>query len=357
MTVEGLSPPRYQLGLVVGKFAPLHLGHEWLIAQAAAQCKRLLILSYTEPEFMHCEVPMRRRWLAQRFPQHETLVLDDDWLQQACKARGIQPQVMPRNEEDDATQQQFLAWLLRDVMRRKPEVLFCSEIYGPPTAAVLSEALGQDVRAVVVDVHRHHRPISASQIRRDPHAHSRWMAPEVRAAFVSRVVLFGGESSGKTSLAKALAEHFETSWVAEYGRELWEQQGGVLSEADLLRIGHEQVRREEAESQNANRFLFCDTSPLTTFGYSHWMFGRADAELMSLAERSYDRVILCRPDFPFVQDGTRRDDAFRLDQHEWYRQRLAELAVPVLEVGGGLRQRVASVSSWLIDSYTYSTGV
>ena len=239
----------------------------------------------------------------------------------------------------------------------QPNALFCSEAYGPPTAALLSRALGQEVRAVVVDVHRRHKPISASQIRRDPRGQSRWMPPEVRAAFASRVVLLGGESSGKTSLAMALAERLETSWVAEYGRELWEQQSGVLSEADLLRIGHEQVRREEAELLNADRFLFCDTSPLTTLGYSHWMFGRADPELTTLAERRYDFVILCRPDIPFVQDGTRRGDSFRLDQHEWYRQRLAGSAAPVFEVGGDLPQRVTAVVSWLADSYTCSTGV
>lgn len=343
--------PRYRLGLVVGKFAPLHLGHEWLIAQAAQQCERLLILSYTKPEFVHCDVPARRRWLAQRFPQHETLVIDDDGLREMCLDRGIAPEAIPRNEQDDATQQAFLAWLVHDVLERRPDAMFCSEAYGPPAASVLSDALGQHVQAIVVDRLRQHMPISASRIRQDPHGQARWMAPEVRAAFISRIVLLGGESSGKTSLAEALAAHFETTWVAEYGRELWEQQSGHLSEADLLRIGREQVRREEAGLLSASRMLFCDTSPLTTLGYSHWMFGHADPLLRALAERPYDRVILCRPDFPFVQDGTRRDEAFRLSQHDWYRQRLSALPnqALVLEVGGSLAQRVLSVVEWLAD--------
>ncbi|HEY4069076.1 MAG TPA: adenylyltransferase/cytidyltransferase family protein, partial [Burkholderiaceae bacterium] len=83
------SAARIPLGLVVGKFAPLHRGHEWLIDQAAEACERLLILSYTKPEFERCEVAQRRRWLQQRFPQHERVVVDDAWLLDACARRGI----------------------------------------------------------------------------------------------------------------------------------------------------------------------------------------------------------------------------------------------------------------------------
>lgn len=348
MSTEHAPLAHYQQGLIVGKFAPLHLGHEWLIAQAAAQCDKLLILSYTKPEFARCEVQARQHWLTQRFPEHDVLVIDDSWLSTVCKSRHIETQLIPHNEECDAKQQHFLAWLLAHVVQLKPDALFCSEAYGPPTAAVLSRALGHKVQAVIVDLDRQTLPISASRIRQDPHGLSHWMAPVVQANFISRVVLLGGESSGKTTLAQALAKQFKTSWVPEYGRELWQQQNGVLSEADLLRIAHEQVHREEAALMTANRFLFCDTSPLTTLGYSGWMFGHAAPELQTLAERAYDRIILCEPDFPFVQDGTRRNEAlFRLEQHAWYQQQLAHSSTPVLTVAGSLSQRVARVVAWL----------
>ncbi len=147
------------------------------------------------------------------------------------------------------------------------------------------------------------------------------MSPEVAAAFVRRVVLLGGESSGKTTLAAALAAHFQTIWVHEYGRELWEQQHGSMSEADLLKVGYEQIRREDEALSSANGYLFCDTSPLTTAGYGLWMFGRIQPELARLAARQYDATILCKPDFPFVQDGSRREAAFRDQQHAWYQSR------------------------------------
>ncbi len=164
---------------------------------------------------------------------------------------------------------------------------------------------------------------------------------------VDRIVLLGGESSGKSTLAAALAAHYETRWVHEYGRELWERQNGVMSELDLIKIAHEQIRREEEATRTATRYLFCDTSPLTTAGYGLWMFGRIDPELWALARRTYDAAILCKPDFPFVQDGLRRDESFRDLQHAWYLAQTATFECPVLSVEGSLAQRLSTVVSWL----------
>jgi HTH-type transcriptional repressor of NAD biosynthesis genes len=346
-SVKTKSRPRVELGLIVGKFAPLHLGHEWLIDQAAQQCDRLLILSYANPEFDRCEPPVRQRWLKSRCPDHETIVIDDAWLHRECSALGLAPRPLPANDSGDEGQQQFLAWLLGSVLHRSPDAMFCSEAYGPECAAVLTEALGRTVTAVVVDLHRDHVPISASQIRQNPHQQRHWLSPEVRAAFVHRIAIVGGESSGKTTLTAALAAHFETTWAPEYGRELWDAQSGILSESDLLKIAHEHIRREETGTRLANRYLFCDTSPLTTAGYSGWMFGRLNAELAALATRDYDAVVLCRPDFPFVQDGTRRDDAFRLQQHAWYQEQIGKMKCPTLEAAGNVSNRVSSVAEWL----------
>ena len=348
---EGIGARKHRLGLVVGKFAPLHRGHEALIDHASQQCDRLLILSYTQPEFDRCGAANRRRWLAQRFPQHESVVIDDDWLGVECRRLGLPARRMPDNSEDDSTQQAFLAWLLDAVLSRKPDAMFCSESYGPPCAVVLTQVLAHPVQAVVVDLHRTRHPISASEIRRAPLRHLGWLSPQVRAAFVPRICLLGGESTGKTTLAAALARHFGCAWVPEYGRELWELQNGVLSEADLLAIAREQVRREEEAAAQAQPFLFCDTSPLTTWGYSLWMFGRASDELAQLARRPYDLCVLCESDFPFVQDGTRRDEGFRATQQAWYETQLSGRNDAAVRAAGSLAQRVESLVAHLEFNY------
>jgi HTH-type transcriptional regulator, transcriptional repressor of NAD biosynthesis genes len=90
-----------------------------------------------------------------------------------------------------------------------------------------------------------------------------------------------------------------------------------------------------------------DTSPLTTACYGGWMFGRVLPDLETLANRTYDAINLCKPDFPFVQDGTRRDETFRLHQHNWYQEHLKKIDCPIMEAGGSIRHRVSSVANWI----------
>ncbi|WP_300758574.1 AAA family ATPase [Janthinobacterium sp.] len=342
---------QYKRGLVVGKFCPLHLGHELLIQRAQAACAALLVVSYTKPEFPGLEPARREGWLQAQFPQATVVVLDDERLARLCAARGVAPRRLPHNDEDGDVHRHFMGWLCWEVLDKPIDAVFTSEDYGPGFARVLGEhyALGQ-VAHVSVDQARNIVPVSGTQVRQDPHVHSAFLSPLVYASFVQRVCLLGGESSGKTTLAAALARHFETEWVAEYGRELWEQQEGELAYDDLLKIGREQLRREAAAAREARRWLFCDTSPLTTYFYCIEMFGKAEAELADLAAAASDRyglVLLCAPDFPFIQDGTRRDDGFRQRQHAWYRAELERRGIAYVEVGGTVADRVGQVARLL----------
>ena len=321
-------------GLVVGKFCPLHLGHESVIRRALECCGEVFLLSYTSPELPGCEPDKRRAWLAARFPEVRSLVLET--------SDGIPP-----NDADDTTHRRFTARICRERFGTTVDAVFTSEAYGNGFAAELSREFGHPVFHVMVDAARDAIPISGTQLRADIHAHRRFLAPEVYASFVQRVAILGGESSGKTTLAAALAEHFGTVWVPEFGRELWVERGGRLQPEDLPLIARTQIAREEAACLRAHRFVFCDTTPLTTLFYCRDLFGSAPVDLESAAKRVYDRTILCRPDFPFVQDGTRRTDDFRCRQNEWYEGQLERSGIPALTLGGPLPQRIQLASQWL----------
>lgn len=152
--------------------------------------------------------------------------------------------------------------------------------------------------------------------------------------------MLGGESSGKTTLAAALARELGSVWAPEFGRELWTEKNGALLFDDMLAIGRAQQAREQALLPDATRWLVCDTSALTTIFYSTEMFGRADPALAALAAQPYDVTLLCAPDFAFVQDGTRRDDGFRQRQHAWYVAELVRRGVPYTVIHGPLVRRV-----------------
>lgn len=326
---------RYRTGLVVGKFAPLHLGHEHVIRAALACCEHVVLLSYSRPEFAGCEPTRRAGWLAARFPSTTRIVLDH------------RREPLPDNAEGDDIHRAFCAAILRRQIDRPIDAIFTSESYGPGFAADLARRQGVPVAHHAVDPGRGTVAISGTALRADIHGLRRFLAPEVYASFVERVALLGGESTGKSTLAAALAAALGTTHVAEYGRELWEAKAGRLEFDDLLAIAREQIRREEAAllAPQTQRFLICDTTPLTTLFYAHELFGRAAPELEELARRPYAHVVLCADDFPFAQDGTRRGETFRRHGQEFYRRQLDgrphHLAV------GTLSERLAALRHWL----------
>ncbi len=160
---------------------------------------------------------------------------------------------------------------------------------------------------------------------------------------VQRLALLGGESSGKTTLARALAQALNTVWVPEYGRHRWDELRQTLSTEELVQVARVQVQWEVEHALQAREWMICDTTPLTTLQYCLHDHADAPPELRQLARRPYDLTVLCLPDFGFVQDGCRRDDAFRQQQHDWTLARLADLGVVPLVVRGTVAQRVAQV--------------
>jgi NadR type nicotinamide-nucleotide adenylyltransferase len=163
---------------------------------------------------------------------------------------------------------------------------------------------------------------------------------------VRRLALLGGESTGKTTLARALAAQLHTAWVPEYGRQRWEELRVTLSVDELVAVARRQIEWEDeaaARITEAGRWLICDTTPLTTLQYCLHDHGQAPTELQEMARRHYDAVVLCEGDFDFVQDGCRRDDGFRQAQQDWTLARLAELGVTALRARGSVEQRVALV--------------
>ena len=343
---------RFQRGLVVGKFAPLHRGHEHLIHHAFDVCDEVIILSYCKPEFPGCEAERREQWLAKLFPAARVLVATDARLV-SSRADGAGFHEVPSNDADEITHRRFCGFLCQHVLGLRVEAVFTSEDYGEGFAAELTryfraqDAAVPEVRHVLVDRERKVVPVSGTLLRADAHAHREWLSPAVYASFVRRICLLGGESSGKSTLAEALAREHDTCHVSEYGRELWELKKGALVFDDMLQIAERQIAAEEEAAGRANRYLFCDTSPLTTLFYSNHLFGRAEPALELLAGRPYDLTVLCEADFPFVQDGTRQSESLRSIQHNWYLRELADRAIPFLLVTGSVADRVRTVGKGL----------
>lgn len=331
-------------GLVVGKFCPLHRGHEALLAFAAERCDRLIILSYTKPELGY-STAQRAAWLEALHPRATILVLDDAGLAAFAEAERTTGRILPHNDAPAEVHREFTGWVCRTMLGATIDRVFTSESYGEGFAAALTHQQRDFAGAIHRVVHwsydpdRCIHPVSGSALRSGAGAADAFLSPTVRASLVRRIGIIGGESSGKTTLARTLAERLRTIWLPEYGRELWERRGGELQFSDMLEIAVEQVGREEVALQSAHRWLPCDTTPLVTAFYSEAMFGRIDPALAALAFRPYDQMVVCAPDFAFVQDGTRRDASFRQRQHGWYLREIERAGVPCILVTGPIEDR------------------
>lgn len=342
---------RFARGLVVGKFSPLHLGHAFLIDEALKRCDTLYLLSYSVPELGSCSASMREAWLRELFPKANVLVLDAKRIAGACAEHGIALRSVPHNDDADEVHREFVGWVCTRLWQTTVDAVFTSEDYGDGFAASLarqfSASSGREerVRHICVDRARARHPVSGTLLRDDLHVHRAMMPPRVYADFVRRVCLLGGESSGKTTLAAAVARAMGTVWVPEYGRQRWLELNGRLSVDDLVHIARTQVAHEDAAARRANRWLVCDTSPLTTLQYCLADHGAAPPELEALSRRRYELVVVCEPDVDFDQDGTRRDAAFRRQQHEWTLATLDARGVSHVCVGGSVEERVAAITA------------
>jgi NadR type nicotinamide-nucleotide adenylyltransferase len=168
-----------------------------------------------------------------------------------------------------------------------------------------------------------------------------------------RVAILGAESSGKSTLAAALAARHDTLWVPEYLRQFVEERQRVPQESDQFFIATMQSRLEDktAAMAGAGRLLFCDTTPLMTAVYSGYYFHGVDTGLAALAARhDYAWTLVTSPDTPWEADGLQREsEAVRQIVHQRLIAELARRGIAYALLHGELDQRLAQAEAWLVS--------
>lgn len=166
-----------------------------------------------------------------------------------------------------------------------------------------------------------------------------------------RVAILGAASSGKTTLAQALAQRYGAPWVPEYLREFCDARQCVPVSTDQFHIAATQAAREDALAAQGGRFLFCDTTPLMTAVYSIHYFGGVDEQLESLASsRRYDITLVCKPEFAWIPDGLHHEEENVSGMIDAIlRDELARRGVPYTRIAGGLDERLRQVAQLLGD--------
>jgi len=145
---------------------------------------------------------------------------------------------------------------------------------------------------------------------------------------IIKVVLFGPESTGKTTISEQLARYYNTVWVPEYAREYlqnkWNDERKTCEPHDLLPIAEGQMRLENSLASKATELLICDTDLLETKVYSEaYYVGNCDPTLEKYAlQNKYDLYLLTNIDIPWVGDDLRDKPNERQRMFNYFKEAL-----------------------------------
>ena len=155
------------------------------------------------------------------------------------------------------------------------------------------------------------------------------------------ICLTGPESTGKTTLARALAAHLGAQLVPEVARNYLAGHSGYTAQ-DVLRIALRQAALE-AEVLACGGVVICDTDLLVIQIWWREKFGELPAELVrALNARSTRCYLLLQPDLPWVADPLRENPDDRDRLFDGYQRELENSSFPFAVVGGTGKSRLVN---------------
>lgn len=338
-------------GVVAGKFWPLHKGHAYLLRYAARNCDHLDILLVGRPG----EFPA---------PSDRALAIYEEL---ASRGNNVKVHIVGDINTDDGTEESSQMWAkyTQAILGYYPDIVFSSEEYGVRWAGYMHAVHD------MVDLDRKMYPTSGTMVRNNLTKHYKYLPPATNALVIPRVVVLGAESSGTTTLAKALGREYSVPVVPEFGRNIAEQYKKENGVAPPLNYWSDQVFRLIAHGQNAMEeqyarwsgpLLICDTDSLATaVWYERYHNQTSSTELDRIGlEQSKKHSLYIITDYstvPWEDDGTRDGKNERQWMQESFEWLVKKSGVPYILVEGShderMEQAISAVESHALDRSAY----
>jgi HTH-type transcriptional regulator, transcriptional repressor of NAD biosynthesis genes len=351
--VSGMFPH----GLVVGKFYPPHRGHQYLIEQAAARSAQVTVLVMAAA----CEtLPLADRvaWL-----RAASMSLPAVTVTGTC----CDVPVDFRDETVWAAQVAVMNTALTADARPPVDAVFSSEPYGDELAARLG------AEHVSIDPSRVAVPVSASQIRADLVGCWGQLTLPAQAGLAVRVVVVGAESTGTSTIAEMITDHYRhrdgawarTCCVGEAGRDYtftkWQRARAAAAQAgqpepaleelewtaaDFDAVAAEQTRRENRAATAGSPLVVCDTDAFATSVWERRYLGGHARGLQPWATTGLPRhdiyLLTSHEGVPWHDDGLREGDlAIRAAMTGWFAAALTAAGHSWVLLTGSLQDRLA----------------
>ncbi len=294
---------KYKVGMYGGSFDPLHVGHIHNMIRAAAVCDELYVMiSWCEGRETTSK-ELRYRWIlnsTRHLPNVKIIMVEDTAISKEAYNRD---DYWEKGAQD-----------IKNIIGKPIDVVFCGSDY---KGTDRFESL-YCPESEVVYFDREEVPVSSTQIRDCPTKYWNYIPKVCRDYYTKKVLIVGGESTGKSTLVENLALAYNTNFVAEVGRETCAYAGGeeYMIAEDLIENFIRQKDEVRKAAKESNRLLFVDTDALTTGFYCDLLISETKEKdrLSKLADaihqsNHWDLVLFLEPEGTvFVQDGTRNED-------------------------------------------------
>jgi NadR type nicotinamide-nucleotide adenylyltransferase len=291
------------IGLTLGKFLPLHKGHELLLRTAAINCSKLLVLIGTTPDDPF-SFEQRKAWVREALANNHT-----------CDVLVYPQPELDKNAEKDedgtiTDEAYWQAWLAstREIIGDIPKPFRFGNITHVFTSDLYGDRIAKEFGAkwVPVDPDREMKAISGTKIRTDFYNMFKTLPEYTKHSLVKTVAIVGPESCGKSTMISKLAAKYDT--LPEYGRILSVNRKNILDREDFRIIQRTQQFLIDQTKENANYpIIVSDTEGLITAMYADiWFPNEDNSEFYEFAKnQKIDKYIVLAPTVPWYQDGFR----------------------------------------------------
>jgi NadR type nicotinamide-nucleotide adenylyltransferase len=320
-------------GFTLGKYAPFHKGHEYVIFTALNEMDHVIVIIYNASDVTDIPTEKRANWINYIFPEVEIIIAEN-----GPQETGYTPEIIEKQNN-----------YLKNVLKgRDIHSFFSSENYG----FYVSKALNCNNR--IVDIKREIIPISGSDIRKTKNIISikDFVSKCVYDDIKPKYYFIGAPSTGKTTLSQKCADIFNGSYCKEYGRDYWFkfQKEHRLSMKDLENIAIEHNNLEDAISSEDKDCVFVDTNIITTFSYALYYFGDASPKLADILKSSlykYKYLFLCDEDIPFDNTPDRSGPESRNKIQQINISVLEQYKLKYVVLSGSLKKRIENIKGYI----------
>ena len=324
-----------KIGLTLGKFAPFHKGHEFLIKSALYEVDKLIVVIYNASLTTNIPTHVRAQWIRNIFPEVEVIEANDG------------PQEIGYTHEIILKQNKYLRKILGGA---EIHYFFSSEHYGDPVSKYFN------CTNRVIDLTRRSFKISGTAIRNNPYKYKDYLSEIVWNSIKPKIIFLGGPSTGKSTIARICSSLYDGIYCEEYGRSYWFKNhvNHRLSIEDLVQIGHGQNQLISDSENKDKNIIFIDTTPLTTLAYSKYYFGNYSKKVQSIFKdykHIYDDVFLCDQDFPFEDTWDRSGPSSRTELQLINEEILSHEKIKYQILSGSIEERTKIISNYLKEKY------